>query len=607
MIASSVRLRIELAYQHFSDDDLTRLTNKIESLFPDRLSIGLITNDKIPDLVSIYISILLTLLMKGHKPILHDISVIRDKKTSSESYIACIPTAPNIVTPIDIAVKATSAIISLVIEGSDYKKAQSLKEKAIERLVGQFPHGRNTFHMIEYAWRKRIPCLHLVGNIFQLGWGSKSSTFDSTISDRTTSSSVMLAKNKFLSNILLKNAGIPVAKQFVVTKMEDAFDAAKKLGLPVVLKPADADGGVGVIAGIRTTEDFRKAFLTISRKYKRILVEEYVFGDDFRIHICNYQVYRVVQRIAAHVVGDGVSSIDNLIERHNEHALTGLLSAAGSTIKPIKVDDELQQWLIAQHSTLGSVPDKGSSIRLKGAANVNTGGITTYPKQVHKDNLSLAIRVARLLRLDIAGVDLIIPDIKKSWKTQKTIICEVNAQPQIAEAKIPFIVDQIVRGTGRIPIVFFLGDDKNTTWFNIFRDKWRLTKCDLKLGVVYSSGIWLEDECIIPRNRSTYSDTLCLLKDVNIEGLIIFINDTSSLREGLPVDQIDLLIVDQYEREELAQFQKKWFSIYSKMAKEIVKTNHTREVNFADQIQLPSLTSEQITDLAIRTLTNSMT
>jgi cyanophycin synthetase len=336
----------------------------------------------------------------------------------------------------------------------------------LQKLAKQFrplaPGGVNTLRFLQAAHELDIPWRHVANNVYQFGWGSRSRWLDSSFTDMTSTISASLARDKVACAKVLRDAGLPVPRHALVNTAEQAVRVAQSMGYPVVLKPANLDGGTGVMAGLRDAEEVKKAFTAVAKLSRRILVEEFIQGSDYRVRTCNGVVNGVVIRKPAAVVGDGIQSVQDLIDAKNRER-ANITSALDPDMeqgsKPVVLDDEVRQWVVAQGLTLDSVVPLGQRLRLRGAANVSLGGTTwDVSHEAHPDNLELALRAAAALRLDVAGVDLLLPDIKKSWTETGGAVCEVNGQPQFSHSRpIKKVLQSLVNRQGRIPVVFIYG------------------------------------------------------------------------------------------------------------------------------------------------------
>lgn len=341
-------------------------------------------------------------------------------------------------------------------------KLSSTINKIMQKFQKDTPAGVNTLSFLQVAHDMGIPWRHIVNNVYQFGLGSRSRWLDSSISDQTSNISVKLARDKSHCAKVLQDAGLPVAKQQLVDNLEHAKQVAQSFAYPVVVKPANLDGGKGVTAGLTSEARLITAYADASKLSKRVLVEQFIQGNDYRLSIYKNEVLAVFMRTPASVIGDGRSTIKTLVDQINNARLSQTHSQDLTIDQggcPIPLDDEALEWLNLQGLNLDSIVESGRKVRLRGAANWSQGGtIRDVTHQLHPDNANLAIRASAALRLDIAGVDLIIEDIAQSWKNIGAVICEVNAQPQYVMTSIyQQILQKLLTNSGRIPVVMLIG------------------------------------------------------------------------------------------------------------------------------------------------------
>lgn len=403
-------------------------------------------------------------------------------------------------------------------------------ELSIDRLLKRYralaPRGINSLPFLQAAHDLDMPWQHVSDNIYQFGWAARSRWLDSSFTDHTSVLSSSLARSKPLCAAVLAKAGLPVPAHHIVATAAEAVRAAKALGFPVVIKPADRDGGTGVVAGLRSPQDVEAAYAHAVRFSPTLMVERFHPGADHRLRICNGEVLNVILREPASVVGNGRDTIAALINQTNtQRRRMSPADAEAHGLKPITVDQDVEMWLKAQQFTLSSIPAAGSRIRLRGAANHNLGGtIRDVTAQAHPDNLALAVRAARVLRLDLAGVDLLITDITRSWKDVPAVICEVNAQPQFSDERVHrVILQRIVPGTGRIPVVAMidhvgLADDLAVLLPNLERR-----------GIRASIG-------------DTFAACRAALLDPETQLLLWTIDRAQASQDRAPVDRVDIWV-----------------------------------------------------------------
>lgn len=471
----------------------------------------------------------LDLLSEMGMPVMSGVRAAQVQGAKDRYWLLGVPAfSPDVSAPeaaINLAVKVLNAM-----DGATLTKLEPIKA-SLNKLVAAYqaaaPSGVNTLRFLQGAHDLGVPWRHVANNVFQFGWGRNSRWLDSTFTDETPVISTVLARDKMACIKVLREAGLPVPQHHQVRTVAQALDAASSLGYPVVVKPADLDGGRGVFAGLKTPAAVEKAFVAASALSKRILVEQFIEGNDYRLQVFKGEVFWVTHRRPAKVVGDGVSTIEALIEQINrERALPN--PDPDPTIelgsKPIILDDEVHDWMASQGMALASVPAKGQLVRLRGAANVSSGG-TRLPvtKLAHPDNIELAIKAAALLRLDLAGIDFLVPDIARSWRETGGAICEVNAQPQLSGHLQRELLPKLVRRQGRVPVVAMVGAPASLTAHEAVVNL--LARQGLVMGVA-----------------TTVEACRHLLADPSVGAVLWTLCQRPSPLDASPVDQIDLVI-----------------------------------------------------------------
>ncbi len=402
-------------------------------------------------------------------------------------------------------------------------------------------NGFNMSHFLKEAHHLGVPWFRFSRDIFQLGYGAKSRLLNSSISDGTPSISVAVAKSKQQTSEILRQAGLPVPEQLTVRSANDAVVAAGKIGFPVVVKPSDLDGGIGVGAFLQDEASVRAAYDHAVEKSKNIVVEKHVDGNDYRILIVNGQVLGVLERVPGGVVGDGSASVRELVERQNQERASA--TDDRRFLHPINPDAEAERMLLQTGLTWADVPAAGRWVRLRAAANVASGGV---PKElpvadIHPDNIALAQRASRVLRLDIAGMDLLIPDIRRSWMEIGAGICEMNAQPQMfTTLHAPLLRAILPLAQGRIPIIVILTSSSECGFSKTLYE--RVLQVHPHAGWVTSRAAWLGGQVSMPACSRIFETSRALLVDTSMDALLISACEDDILVSGWPVDRCDVLL-----------------------------------------------------------------
>lgn len=408
--------------------------------------------------------------------------------------------------------------------------------------------GFNAYHFLKTAHDMNVPWFRISGDTFQYGYGRRARLLNSSFSDRTPWIGNTIAKNKAAASRVLRLAGLPVAEQVHVTSQTEALDAAERIGFPVVVKPVDLDGGVGVTAFLTEPDDVVQAYEDAARLGERVVVEKHFQGRDYRIQVVEGEVQGLLERVPGGVTGDGNTSVADLILRQNQERK--LAEDDRRFLHPINIDTECKRQLRIQGMTLESVPAEGAFVRLRGAANVASGGVPLLldVAEAHVDNLDLALRATRVTRLDIAGVDLIIPDISRSWLETGAIICEVNAQPQMFTTfHQPMLERLLGRARGHIPTYVVLEpQDSCTLGGQLFG---ALAAKQPNVGYVSAKGVFMGGQPVGPVPVNLFDAARSLLMDPNLQSLVLSLPEALPLADGWPITRCDAVIVNDTQQD----------------------------------------------------------
>lgn len=427
--------------------------------------------------------------------------------------------------------------------GSEERSATRVVQSILS-LQSLNPSGSNVPRFIRAAYESGIPMLELPGEVYQYGIGMRARWLDSSFTDMTPTISAKLSRNKLYAATLLRLAGLPVPLHRQVADPDEAIKIAHRLGFPVVIKPANLDGGMGVAAGLESDDDVRRAYVAAERYSREILVEKHVAGKDYRLTVFNGALIWAIERVPGGVIGDGRSSVAELVA--NVNADPRRRNHRHAPLKSLVIDDEAHELLRRQRLHETSVPTEGEFVRLRRVANVAAGGtpVAVFEK-VHPDNAQLAIRAAEVLRLDMAGIDLLIPDISVSWRVSGAAICEVNGQPNLGQTTAAHLYVPILRnlvpGSGRVPTVLVMGAERPQEWLDALATQWKVDgEC---VGIVGPDGVMVGDELIHAAPVSPYEGGMMLVMNRTVSAIVVAVNDESSLQQGMPFDRCDAIVM----------------------------------------------------------------
>lgn len=413
--------------------------------------------------------------------------------------------------------------------------------------------GPTTRSLVQEARRRGIPVQRLdEHSLIQLGWGSRRKLIRASITGQTSHVAVETAGDKALTKALLSEVGLPVPRGGVVRTADEALAQAARINGPVVLKPLDGNHGRGVSLDLRTPEQVHWGYEQAIRHGKRVIVEEQFVGRDYRILVVGGQIVAVAERVPARVVGNGESTIAELIEAVNRDPRRGV--GHEKVMTRIAIDDQAREMLARAGLTLDDVPLPGAVVSLRATANLSTGGSAIdRTDEIHPENASIARRAALTVGLDVAGIDFIAPDITRSVRETGGGIVEVNAAPgfrmhlepsegQSRDVAKAVIADLFPPGArSRIPIVAVTGTNGKTT---VVRMVARIAReMGKTVGLTNTSGVYINDERVLEADASGPKSARMVLRDPTVDVAVLETARGGMLREGLAFDRCDVGIV----------------------------------------------------------------
>ena len=402
------------------------------------------------------------------------------------------------------------------------------------------PSGFNTSFILKEAHRRKIPWLHIAGNVYQLGVGKKARLFNSSETDKTSSIGTKLATNKLYAHEFLRKAGFPVVPSLSIQNETDAKRAALQIGFPVVVKPQNTEGGKGVAALLDSEAEVVAAFRAAQKFSQSVLVEKHFVGNDYRIHVVLGEVQGIIHRDPAHIIADGIHTVAELVESENENRRNA--TDDRKYLHAITINQEAERLLARQSLAISSTPQRGQKVQLRAAASIATGGepLQIDRDRIHPDNAQLCIDICRLFHLDIAGVDLLIPNIEESWRHSGAHICEVNHKPQMFTTLFAPMFDKFFDETaGRIPL-WIVMEPPGTYEISL--------QAMQQLSGVCDSVCWVTKEKRqvngkdLSGGQSILETAQQALLDRSVGGVIVTIDEPLDLSSGWPFSYCDRFI-----------------------------------------------------------------
>ncbi len=410
--------------------------------------------------------------------------------------------------------------------------------------------GPSTQSLVDAARRRGIPVSRLdTQSLIQLGYGARQRRIRASITGVTSHVAVELAGDKHRTREMLRGAGLPAPRGFLVRDMEEARAAAAQLGWPLVVKPLDANHGRGVTLDVADDAGLERAVTAARLHARRVIVEERLTGDDHRFLVVGGKVVAVARRVPASVTGDGAATVEALVARANRDPRRG--AGHANVLTRIGLDAETDRVLARQGFDRGSVPAAGVEVRLRDTANLSTGGTAEdCTDRVHPDIIFIAEQAASLIGLDVAGIDLLSPDISRPIAETGGGIVEINAAPGLRMHLAPStgtprdvagpIIDHLFPRprASRIPIVAITGTNgKSTTARMVARI---LGASGKRVGLTNTSGVYIGERLMLAADASGPKSARMVLANPTVDAAVLETARGGILREGLGFDRCDV-------------------------------------------------------------------
>ena len=430
-----------------------------------------------------------------------------------------------------------------------------------KQLVSDWEPGPTTRAIIDSAERRGIPWRRDgEGNRVQLGYGKHLRYVQAAMTENTCAIAVELAQDKDETKERLRRGGIPVPKGIVVRSLDEANEAAEKLEKPVVVKPLTGHQGHGVSLEVSTPEEMTVAFEATREFSSTVLIEEMFPGRNYRIVVIAGKMVAASERLPSTVVGDGVNSIRGLIAIENKNPLRG--DGHERPLTKIKVDADVVAHLAHMGMSLDTVPAAGESVTLSNRTNLSTGATACdVTDDVYPSTARLCERVARLIGLDVCGVDLVIPDIATPITSGGVI--EVNASPGLRMHHFPSagqprdvaqaLVDSLypAGAPSRIPIISITGTNGKTTVTRMVGHV--LSKAGLCVGMTTTDGIYVGGELVVEGDMTGPQSAGVVLSDPAVEAAVLETARGGIVRRGLGYDWSDVGVMTNIGDDHIGQ------------------------------------------------------
>ncbi|MGL6282922.1 MAG: cyanophycin synthetase, partial [Microcoleaceae cyanobacterium] len=354
---------------------------------------------------------------------------------------------------------------------------------------------------------------------------------------------------------ILRDAGVPVPRGTVIRYYDELADSIEEVGgYPLAIKPLDGNHGRGITLDITEWETAEKAydFASNASKTKSVIIERFYQGSDFRVLVIKGKVIAAAERVPAHVVGNGKSTVQELIDETNRDSRRG--DGHDNVLTRIVVDDAVLSLLGEKGHTLDTVPKLGEKCFLRSTANLSTGGSAIdRTDEIHPENLWLFSRIAKIIGLDIAGIDVVTPDISKPLREVDGVVVEVNAAPGLRMHFAPSeglprnvagaILDMLFPNSsnGRVPILAVTGTNGKTTTTRLLAHIMRQT--GQVVGYTTTDGTYIGDYLAEAGDNTGPQSARLILTDPTVEVAVLESARGGILRSGLAFNQCDIGMV----------------------------------------------------------------
>ncbi len=421
--------------------------------------------------------------------------------------------------------------------------------------------GPSTASIVDEAVARQIPFIRLnSSSLVQLGYGKNQVRFRATMTDKTSSIAVDIAGNKDETKRILQEQAIPVAKGLTISSLEDLEIALSQIGFPLVFKPLNGNHGKGATINVKTREEAVEAFAYAQKYSHRVIVERFITGHDFRVLVIDNRMVAAAQRVPAHVTGDGINTIQNLIDIENSDPRRGY--GHENVLTEITVDRDTLDLLEKKNYTLETIPSKSEIVYLKSTANLSTGGTSIdVTDMVHPQNVFMCERIARVIGLDICGIDIMANNLTELLTENGGVVLEVNAAPGFRMHLAPSeglprnvaapVIDMLYPPgkSARIPIIAVTGTNGKTTTTRLIA---HIVKNNgYRVGFTTSDGVYIQNSMLLKGDTTGPISAEFVLKDPTVEFAVLETARGGILRSGLGFSHCDIAVITNIQEDHL--------------------------------------------------------
>lgn len=449
------------------------------------------------------------------------------------------------------AAKSSVRIAQALVNGEAYDLEEDLQTMREIREDDRL--GPSTGSIVEEAVNRGIPWIRLNRHsLVMLGYGVNQKRIQATVSSNTSNIAVEIACDKEETKNLLDAAAIPVPKGYIIYDEEDLATTINKIGFPIVLKPVNGNHGRGATINISNMDDALVALHAAKKISRAVVCEKFITGFDFRLLVINYKLVAAAKRTPACVVGNGKNTIQQLIDEVNMDPRRGY--GHEKVLTAIKVDEMTLNILRDNNYTIDTILPEGEILYLKATANLSTGGTATdVTDNVHPYNVFMAERIAKIVGLDICGIDIMAPDIESPIHENGGAILEVNAAPGFRMHIAPTeglprnvaepVIDMLFPpgNSARIPIIAITGTNGKTTTTRLTAHI--VKTMGYKVGFTTTDGVYIQNRMMMSGDCTGPVSAEFVLKDPTVDFAVLETARGGILRAGLGFSECDIAIV----------------------------------------------------------------
>ena len=457
------------------------------------------------------------------------------------------------------AAEAAVRITEALIKGEDYNLEYDIQQ--MREIRENTRLGPSTGSIVEEAIARDIPWIRLnKESLIQLGYGKNQVRFRATMTEKTSSIAVDIASNKDETKRLLQEQAIPVASGITISSAAGVDEAIRKVGFPLVFKPLDGNHGRGISINIKEREEAIAAYEHAAKISRKVIVEKFVTGYDFRVLVIDNKMVAAALRDPAHVMGDGHSTIQELIDLENTNPKRGY--GHENVLTLIGIDRDTLDLLDKKGYTLETVPTKGEKVFVKSTANLSTGGTSVdVTDHVHPQNVFICERISKIIGLDICGIDIMAQNLSEPLNDTGGVILEVNAAPgfrmHIAPSEgLPrnvagHVIDMLYPPgkSARIPIIAITGTNGKTTTTRLIA---HIVKNNgHRVGFTTSDGIYVQNNMMMKGDTTGPVSSEFILKDPTVDFAVLETARGGILRAGLGFGMCDIGVITNIQEDHL--------------------------------------------------------